>query len=313
MWIQRTNSYLDILNLHLWKTYRDQNRHIQRGSKRRLMDINPNQIGRKIFHKTLIGWVQNENNINVRDRFISKLLVIRFPITRRHLDLLILNLTWFYLGGFNGRILLKTNRTRRKWKKINVGFLKFAVNYTVRVPHGLICTRTDREWRCWILDWFEWNKLRRTYVHFNNLFHSVVHSSTCCTSGWWSWNEMDGWNLHWLIYKRLNRLEKGWEVLWSQLTHKDWIELQLYEKLSLMRTNVWIAIPVCFAPNTFKCKLESLLTLNHSNCWRNLWMSFFQLATLDDKTERWINSILPIVSLWSISQQAAVQETGLTR
>ena len=26
-------------------------------------------------------------------------------------------------------------------------------------------------------------------------------------------------------------LDKGWEVLWSQLTHKEWIELQLYEKV----------------------------------------------------------------------------------
>ena len=35
-------------------------------------------------------------------------------------------------------------------------------------------------------------------------------------------------------------------------------------------------------------------------------MSFFQLVTLVDKTERWINSILPIVSLWSVSQHSTV-------
>ena len=28
----------------------------------------------------------------------------------------------------------------------------------------------------------------------------VVRGSTCCTSGWWSWNEMNIVNLHWLMY-----------------------------------------------------------------------------------------------------------------
>ena len=50
-------------------------------------------------------------------------------------------------------------------------------------------------------------------------------------------------------------------------------------------------------PNTFKCKLESLLTLGHTNCWRNLWMLLFELVLSANKTERGINSILPIVSL----------------
>ena len=36
----------------------------------------------------------------------------------------------------------------------------------------------------------------------------VVCSSTCCTSGWWSWNEMFTWNLHWLVYKCNNGREE---------------------------------------------------------------------------------------------------------
>ena len=53
----------------------------------------------------------------------------------------------------------------------------------------------------------------------------------------------------------------------------------------------------CFAPNTFKCELESLLTLDHSNCWRDYEMSFLQLALLFDKTIAGINSILESVSI----------------
>ena len=108
---------------------------------------------------------------------------------------------------------------------------------------------------CWILDMFEWNKLRCTYVHFNNLFHTlknlyyiVVHAVQVDDD---LGMRHDIWNLHWFIYTHLNRQEKGWEVLWSQLTCKRWIELQLYEKLSLVRTNVWIAIPMfssCLTP-----------------------------------------------------------------
>ena len=57
---------------------------------------------------------------------------------------------------------------------------------------------------CWILDTFEWNKHRCTYVHsriYSYVVESGVHSSTCCTSGWWSleWTD-DIWNLHWFIY-----------------------------------------------------------------------------------------------------------------
>ena len=67
---------------------------------------------------------------------------------------------------------------------------------------------------CWILDAFEWIKHRCTYVH-SRIYSYVVepgeHSSTCCTSGWWSWNEHDIWNLHWFIYKCMNRHEKSWD------------------------------------------------------------------------------------------------------
>ena len=40
-----------------------------------------------------------------------------------------------------------------------------------------------------------------------------------------------------------------------------------------------------------------------SNSWKIYWMSFLQLVLSVDKTEKGLNSILPIVSLWSISQQ----------
>ena len=36
---------------------------------------------------------------------------------------------------------------------------------------------------------------------------SVVHGSTCCTSGITLENDDDEWNLHWFIYKHLNRHE----------------------------------------------------------------------------------------------------------
>ena len=39
-----------------------------------------------------------------------------------------------------------------------------------------------------------------------------------------------------------------------------------------------------------------------SNSWGNYWMSFLELALLLDKTKPGINSILPIVSFWPVSQ-----------
>ena len=36
----------------------------------------------------------------------------------------------------------------------------------------------------------------------------VVHGSTCCTGGYTLMDEMNIWNLHWFIYKCLNRHEK---------------------------------------------------------------------------------------------------------
>ena len=42
---------------------------------------------------------------------------------------------------------------------------------------------------------------------YSYIIESVVHGSTCCTSGYTLENEMIEWNLHWFIYKCLNRHE----------------------------------------------------------------------------------------------------------
>ena len=71
------------------------------------------------------------------------------------------------------------------------------------------------------------------------------------------------WNLHWFIYKCLNRLKNiwewisdvlkwiGWESSWTILDTLAHIELQLYEKLSLWDQDVWNVIlmfALCLAP-----------------------------------------------------------------
>ena len=66
---------------------------------------------------------------------------------------------------------------------------------------------------CWILDSIEWNKHRCTYLHSLEFISYIggtgVHCSTCCTSGYTLLNEMNIWNLHWFIYKCMNRHEKS--------------------------------------------------------------------------------------------------------
>ena len=56
-------------------------------------------------------------------------------------------------------------------------------------------------------------------------------------------------------------------------------------------TNVWSVI---------------LLFLYSSNSWENYWMSLQQLVLFSDNTEVGINSMLPIVSFWPISQHRSL-------
>ena len=90
--------------------------------------------------------------------------------------------------------------------------------------------------------------------------------------------------------------EKCENCSWMTIDRVVLLELQWHEHST-----------VCLASNTCKCELESLLTLCSSNSWRNYWMSFLQLVLSLDKVKDGFNSILPIVSLWSISQHLEFQ------
>ena len=44
-------------------------------------------------------------------------------------------------------------------------------------------------------------------IYFHTLKKPAVHSSTCCRSGWWSWNEMNICNLHWWLIKMIKKAD----------------------------------------------------------------------------------------------------------
>ena len=117
--------------------------------------------------------------------------------------------------------------------------------------------------QCWILDTYEWNKLRCTYVYFNNLFHTlknleyiVVHAMQVDDDLEMRW--MDG--IYIGLYTIATMEEKCENCSWMTTDRLGLIELQRHEKLSLMRTNVWSVIPMfasCLTP----------LSVNWNLCW----------------------------------------------
>ena len=83
----------------------------------------------------------------------------------------------------------------------------------------------------------------------------------------------------------------GCELLLENSWHTSFCRIIIvWETVTLRSRSVKCHSDVCFVPSTLQCQLISPYTLNFSNCWRNNWMLFWQLGSLDDKLGKWINS-----------------------
>ena len=113
---------------------------------------------------------------------------------------------------------------------------------------------------------FEWNKHRYTYVHWRIYSSRYLDTLLYKVEVIWNGN-------HSSLYKCNNRRE--WMRLLSevQLTHWNWIELQLHEKVSHWDLNLWNVISL----------FASHLTAVSVN-WYLHWLLITQSA---GKTIRW--------------------------
>ena len=117
---------------------------------------------------------------------------------------------------------------------------------------------------CWILDTFRM-KQTQMYVCTLEKFILVEIWIHCCTKLKWIY-----WKIHWYL----------WEMLLS-------IELQLHEKLSTERTNVWIVIPLFGAlitPGGVNGNLHWLLLIKQ---WGKLLNVIPGVSTFTWQDETW--------------------------
>ena len=175
--------------------------------------------------------------------------------------------TWSNVCLNHGSLI---NHSQKK-KNINVLFLVF-VEYWNEQTQMYVCT----------------------YVHFDLFI--LVDVVTCCTSGIWY---MD-WELNWFIYKRINRHGKMWKHN-SQLldTEEKW-ELHSTEKSGYWDLNLWNAISMFVLWLAPFDSMGFSLTLKFSSVTQTVRL--WQLGSPCPLTRSWINSFLPIVSFWPISQ-----------
>ena len=138
--------------------------------------------------------------------------------------------------------LFVADDTRLSWSSVHIYMVWKANHLDACLVHGnFFCTRVPQLKleliRMHSVEY--WIRLNETDtdVHSNIYFIRWRTFSICCTSGWWSWNEIDWWNLHWFIYNCLNRQETygndsdvlkwiGWDSSWTILDTCEQIELQ---------------------------------------------------------------------------------------